>query len=227
MDKINCRINFNVMGMNLADYARQRYKGKTVVSKNYLCKLNKIVKLVGRCQTVLDLGCGDGELVEELKARGNFNFAMGVDLDKGDFQVDLQHQALPFRNNYFEVITAIELIEHIWDVDRLLQDIKRVLTKDGKLIISTPNLCSLGRRLMMLIGRNPYVENFLYPTDAGHVKHYTIKDFKYLLLKNGFIIEKIVGDCVMVNKRLFSSKLGDWLPSLSRSMIVVCRPIKY
>ncbi len=209
----------------LSEYARQRYKESVVMSKNYLSKLNKIVKLVGYGTRVLDIGCGDGVLAKMFMDKSNH--VTGVDLDKGNVQIDLQYEELPFGNGWFDTVTAIELIEHIWDVNRLLKDIKRVLAKHGKLIISTPNLCSLGRRLMMLIGRNPYVENFLYPTDAGHVKHYTIKDFKYLMRKNGFIVEKVLGDCVMINKHLFSSRLGDWFPSLSRSMVFVCRPIKY
>ena len=209
----------------MSEYARQRYKKPVVMSKNYLSKLNKIVKLVGYEIRVLDLGCGDGTLMRML--RDNDCYVEGVDLDRGSVRLDLQKDTLPFENGYFGVVTAIELIEHIWDVNRLLKDIKRVLAKHGKLIISTPNLCSLGRRLMMLIGRNPYVENFLYPTDAGHVKHYTIKDFKYLMKKNGFMVDKVLGDCIMINKHLFSSRLGDWFPSLSRSMVFVCRPIKY
>ncbi len=210
--------------INLTKYARERYREPVVMSKNYWSKLDKIVELVGYNAKVLDLGCGDGLLGRMLMSNGNY--IAKIDLDKGDFKVDLQKDKIPFEDKYFDIVTAIELIEHIWDVDRLLKDIKRVLTKDGRLIISTPNLCSLGRRLMMLIGRNPYVENFLYPNEAGHVKHYTIKDFKYLMKKNGFMVDKVLGDCIMINKYLFSSKLGDWFPSLSRSMVFVCKPIK-
>ena len=46
---------------------------------------------------------------------------------------------LPFGSDEFDVIIAFQLIEHVVDADALLQDIRRVLRKDGLLLMTTPN----------------------------------------------------------------------------------------
>ena len=209
------------MQEDLTRIAKERYGKSVMVKKNYLDKLYYISDLVGNGGRVLDLGSGSGLLATLMMRNNNVTT---VDLHNADFVVDLQREPLPFAES-FNTVTCIELIEHIWAVDRLLKDIYRVLQKDGKLIISTPNLASLGRRLLMLCGVNPYVENFLRPQEAGHVKHYTLKEFKYILEENEFIVDNIVGDCVMFSNsgEVYSNALGKMFPKLSRSLIAVCR----
>ena len=47
---------------------------------------------------------------------------------------------LPFENDIFDIVVSFETIEHLDDQEKFLQEIKRVLRKDGLLIISTPNV---------------------------------------------------------------------------------------
>lgn len=203
----------------ITEYARKRYTENTKPSKNWLAKQRLIVELAGKGNDILDIGCGDGSLTEPLKKD---NRVWGVDLNFGNIRVDLQTGNLPFNDKSFGVVIASEIIEHIWDNRRLLKEIRRVLVPQGKLIISTPNLASLGRRFLLLRGQNPFVENFLYPDEAGHVKHYTIKDFSYLLTSCGYSISKILSDVVMLPWGFFSISLARRFPSLGRSMVFVC-----
>lgn len=49
---------------------------------------------------------------------------------------------LPFKKQSFDLIVALETIEHIPDIASFLQEINRVLKKKGRIIIVSPNLCS-------------------------------------------------------------------------------------
>lgn len=197
--------------LDLYEYAKKRYKEPTVYDKSGIKKIRFIKSLIPCVGDVLDLGGGDVPLGERLDTS----------------EVNLQDCDFPYTDETFMTVVASEIIEHILDVDSFLQEIKRVLYRRGTLIVSTPNLASLGRRLMLLCGRNPYVENFLYPNEAGHVKHYTIKDFRYLMNKNGFKITYLTGDCVVFspNGKLYSVWLARLFPTLSRSMIAVCESL--
>lgn len=220
---------------DLKKYALQRYdKYREEIGRSALFKFHLISKLIGNNKIVLDLGCGDGFLSRMIKTKNNK--VVGLDLihDKlkaiqsNDIKcvtANLQGFYLPFRDNCFDVVVASEIIEHIWDCNFFLHEIKRVLKPKGGYIITTPNLASLGRRLMLLFGRNPFVENFLYPQDSGHLKHFVKKDFEYLLKKNGFIIKKIFSDVVIFsnNGKLFSRQLAKIFPNLGRSIIAVGR----
>ena len=202
----------------LTAHAKRRYKGKTLYSKNALEKFNLINSLVGSGNNVLEVACGDGTLSEMMSKN---NQVTGIDID----DCDLQKDSLPYCNNSFNVVVASEIIEHIWDCDRFLQDIRRVLKPGGRLIITTPNLASLGRRLMLLKGTSPYVDNFIYPDEAGHIKHFTQKDFGYLLEKNGFTVENWWSDVVNFtsNGKRYSAVLATFFPRLGRSIIAECK----
>lgn len=95
----------------------------------------------------LDLGCGEGFYSEYLKEKGYFT--IGVDNNeemlervrgKYDelFNLDVQKE-LPFRSNSFEIILALEVLEHLENPVKTIKEINKVLKKNGKAIISVPN----------------------------------------------------------------------------------------
>lgn len=66
-------------------------------------------------------------------------------------QYDL-NKGIPFDDEFFNVVWAAEIIEHLLDTDLLLNECHRVLREDGVLLISTPNLASLINRVRLLFG---------------------------------------------------------------------------
>jgi len=102
---------------------------------------------------ILDLGCGEETYIEHLLKKNNNNNFYGVDIS--DFVIDLHKKTyqdyrnveftacpaedLHFEKNYFDLIICDELIEHVPKAEILLDEIGRVIKKDGMLIISTPN----------------------------------------------------------------------------------------
>jgi len=84
---------------------------------------------------------------------------------------------LDFKDHFFDAVISFETIEHINDYELFLLEIKRVLKKDGILIISTPN-------------KNIASPKLTTPLHDYHVREWSLDEFKELLLRY-FSIEKI------------------------------------
>lgn len=112
---------------------------------------------------VLDVGCGAGPALRFLAARGQE--AVGVDLiyyplaeaqhlvaTKGLVQADVG-ATLPFANDSFDLLLLSEIVEHLSDEQPLLRECYRVLRRDGRVVVTTPNLWDARRTLAPVTGR--------------------------------------------------------------------------
>lgn len=96
---------------------------------------------------ILDAGCGEGALLNELYKRGYTNLH-GIDInkdrfllkDRSDFRETDLNEKLPFKSGGFDFIFSIETLEHIESPYNAIREFHRLLNKGGKLIISAPNL---------------------------------------------------------------------------------------
>ncbi|MCL5434981.1 MAG: class I SAM-dependent methyltransferase [Patescibacteria group bacterium] len=201
----------------------------------YLEKLYFILRTVGSKKRVLDIGCNDGYVGEKLLARENDVY--GIDISEKELKIagkkglkvkniDVENQELPYASGFFDVVILADIIEHVFDTDMLLKKCSRVLKRGGRLIVTTPNIASFGRRLMLLFGISPFAEYSLeLPTNGlpsvGHIRYYTSATLKNQLQHNGFKDIKIEGD--KINFGIFKSKsLGKFLPSLSIMLMASC-----
>jgi 2-polyprenyl-3-methyl-5-hydroxy-6-metoxy-1,4-benzoquinol methylase len=117
---------------------------------------------------VLDLGAGTGAWVNRLRAAGykvtaferpNGGYSGSVPLVEGDLNRDF---AAEFGETRFDLLTCIEVIEHVENPRHLLRNAQRLLSRDGLILITTPNIQSTAGRLRFLwtgefrhFGRDP------------------------------------------------------------------------
>lgn len=129
---------------------------------------------------------------------------LGIIAKKADAQ-----KRLPFKNNYFDIVSANQIIEHLLDVDKFMSEIFRVLKPGGYLIIATENLSSWHNIFALILGwqafsqhiskikniGNPFrlssFEN--YDPHGMHIKIFTPRGLKELSLLHGFKVIKTFG----------------------------------
>jgi SAM-dependent methyltransferase len=110
-------------------------------------KIQRTLELINavkqRC--VLDIGCGKGIFSKHL-ASSNTVYACDLDDFYNEFKdtkvVFIQHdiqEGLPFKDKFFDVVLASHILEHLKDVEFVLDEIHRVLKNNGILIIGLPN----------------------------------------------------------------------------------------
>jgi methionine biosynthesis protein MetW len=118
---------------------------------------------------VLDIGCGNGFFLAELDRRHDLR-ARGWELTGVDYSPAVlvearQHpyafercnleEGIPFPDASFDIVTASELIEHIYNPDHLLSEIHRILRPGGRAVLTTPNLQAWYNRALFVAGVQP------------------------------------------------------------------------
>ncbi len=100
---------------------------------------------------VLDLGCGKGRIARRLEGYGAR--VVGLDLSMrmiaeavGLPRVRGSARALPFADGAFDAVVAVEVFEHLGDVDAAIAEACRVLKAGGRLIVVDKNAASLDAR---------------------------------------------------------------------------------
>lgn len=161
--------------------------------------------------TVLDLSCGDGEILTQLQAEGcrcrgtryrPDDYILEHPAPPGTLQIDDQVdllQPLPYDSASFDVVLLIEVLEHLERHDQILFEAARVLQPGGRLIFSTPNIQRLHSRWhFFLTGTHKLIRRPVgwdVPVDAWYSYHIRPVDFPTLhtqLYQAGFQIKQLV-----------------------------------
>lgn len=142
-----------------------------------------------RCKgRILDLGCGTGYGTKILSGKSNEIYGIDVSQKAIDYAKKVypgpqytccSAEKLPFEDNYFDAITAFEVIEHVQNPEKALDEVYRVLKKEGNLFISTPNPRRLDKKIKHLLFRKPYPEKVR--PNIYHIKEFYYDEFLNLL----------------------------------------------
>ncbi|MFH0924034.1 MAG: class I SAM-dependent methyltransferase [bacterium] len=136
-------------------------------AENIKTSLRYTFKKIGKADfKVLDLGCGNGSLIEILSSFDQDFDVYGVEGDKETAKEALRkgikvktanlEKPFPFDDETFDIIHGNQLFEHILNKDRFLLNCGKKLKKNGYLIISTENLCSIANIIALLLGYEPF-----------------------------------------------------------------------
>lgn len=162
---------------------------------------SQIVRRVPRYAQVLELGCGDGSMSRLLRERCEAHI-IGVDHNPDivwqaqrycDYvfteDLDDPHSLDALEGEKFDVITLVDVLEHLQHPEALLQRLKPLLLDEGQILISIPNIAHSSVRLELLNGRFDYESAGIL--DATHLKFFTAESVQALLAEAGFTVNDI------------------------------------
>ena len=152
-----------------------------------------IVDIAKDKKILLDIGCGTGLNANFLKEKGYEIYGIDVSkiaidkFNKKGFKGKIMDisQELEFEENFFDVIFASEVIEHVSYTEGFLKEIKRVLKPGGILYLSTPNSSFWPYRILSLIGFT-----LSQTQHKGHVRFFNKDSLSRTLKDNQFKIER-------------------------------------
>jgi methionine biosynthesis protein MetW len=163
--------------------------------------MQSIAALVPAGSRVLDLGCGDGAMLDYLqRERGCSGYGIeiadanvhacvkrGVDV----IQLNLDEGLSMFDDATFDVVLQIDTLQHLRNTEKMLQETARV----GRIgILSFPNFAHWPNRLRIASGRMPVTRALPYEWyDTPNIRVTTHADFEVLARKNGLDILESFG----------------------------------
>ena len=139
--------------------------------------------------TLLDLGCGTGEVLSIISKKKKGCKLYGLDLSEkmlekakkklsdSDTLLVGDSENMPFEDEMFDVLTSTESFHHYPNPQKAVKEIYRVLKKDGKLI-----LCDFWRPFL----KRNFMNLFIRFSKDGDVKIYSEKEIVSMLQNAGF-----------------------------------------
>jgi len=214
-----------------SDYIYSRKESKTTLHA-YIRGLN--IPISSR---IMDFGGGDGRsIAKDFVMKGNqitvadqFDGVVDINIDK--IKVNLDSVWLDSKAEKFDVVFALDVIEHLKEPELGLVSIKAMMGENGVLYASTGNVAFLPVRLMLLMGYFNYGRRGIL--DKTHTRLFTKSSFSRLLRQANFEIKSVHGfgppiaDLIGKKSKVLraldaiSFRLAQWFPSLFAYQILI------
>lgn len=160
---------------------------------------------------ILDVGCGPGIQMQFLTES---NEVYGIDISSPALELaaeqglithrlDVEEQGIPFPDEYFDIVACTDLLEHLFDPQFVLREIRRVLRQDGYAVLAVPNHFFWYMRLRILLGGNlvlPWHKHAETSEEWNyvHIRFFTLYGFEQLVTSTGFSISERFYDVMAV-----------------------------
>ncbi len=150
--------------------------------------------------SILDVGCGKGYTGRFFKDYFQAEYAAGVEIDSKSvvkakeildnaFEVDLNTQPLPFKEDSFDLIICGDILEHLVNPLRLLKNAYTLLRDDGQIVVSLPNIRNWRILFdLVFLGNWEYKDEGIL--DRTHLRFFTKKTAYNLFQEAGFTVVK-------------------------------------
>lgn len=151
---------------------------------------------------VLDVGCGSCQLKNIIPSSMEY---IGADislsnlrLSKGTHRVRCDAQNLPFEDHCFSTIFAYEVLEHLPQPMKLMDEAKRTMKPDAIFVLSTPNNKSIWSKVFL--------------NSKEHIQHFTPETLDNMLASRGFAKKVIPNGVVLPIVKKALKRLSNVLP---------------
>lgn len=171
---------------------------------------------------ILDVGCGTGAWLQRLQAAGFTNLS-GVDADISQTrfagaalgQADLNGSNWGV-NGVFDLITAIEVIEHLDNIGLFLDNVYRHLADTGHFLLTTPNVESMAARLRFMIKGE--LKQFDSIGDQTHLTPLFLHAARRIFTRHGFRISRQWG-YPETGQTVSSRPLVNWVSRIMKTVL--------
>lgn len=162
----------------------------------------EVVELVSpSASRILDIGCASGFLGAALKQRGACE-VWGIEVDptaaaSAQLRLDrviegnLPEVGASLEDETFDTVIMADVLEHVVDTAAMLALARRVMTPEGKLVLSVPNVRHWSVLRMLLGGHWRYQDEGIM--DRTHVRFFTLRSTLATLRHEGFSVEHLAG----------------------------------
>ena len=194
------------------------------------------IELIPRASRVLDIGCATGFMGEYLKKEKDCS-VVGIELGRDealqakkvlDYVIIGNAEDEDVINKVkgkFDVVIASAIIEHLKDPWSALRLWRRLLSKNGLLIVTTSNITHWSTRASILKGNFDYKDYGIL--DNTHLRFFNTKTFPKLVKDSGFNVVKFSIDPVGGGFPKISLFLSKYFPNLfAYQMLIMARADK-
>ena len=185
-------------------------------------KYHQIASFVDEKSYVLDVGCGEGQLGRVLSLKGCLVDGLDINVDRLNdrrkyyqniFLMDIR--SFEKKNSGYNYVVFSDMLEHVENPGEILNSSLKLLSANGKVIISLPNVGYFLNRLGLLFGNWNYTEEGIL--DNTHVRFFTLATAKKFIQLSGYHIRNIEAEVPVINafwKRTVFTLLSRLWPSL-------------
>lgn len=177
---------------------------------------------------VLDVACGSGDWLQAAADRGAL--VSGIDIARRAVAVAARRlpagcfatgvaERLPYGNSRFDLVTCLGSLEHFPDKNAALAEMRRVVHKDGRVLVLVPNADFLTRRLGWFRG----TEQISVREDV-----LSLDEWKTLFERNGFQVVRRWGDLHVLSRGwLMRNGWSGLLPRLVQALALLVWPLRW
>lgn len=163
---------------------------------------------------ILDIGCNTGHLLRTIRENNKQCECWGIDIEPKILTLKIENckfkisdaRTIPFPDNYFTIVFALDTLEHVEDVQKAIDEIYRVLKPNGSVILSGPTETWFYRFCRLLsfqtFEKNTICDKPGFRRNTDH-HFYTVYELENMFLSHNF-------------KRIKTMSLPRFMPELFR-----------
>lgn len=212
--------NYGVNSSNCdADHQRkllendERFKEKWGFSPLYSTFIrHEIISMIEENQDknirVLEVGCACGATLLQIKNKYKNAEIFGIEINEKASEIakcfcdiraeNIESIHLSYEEGYFDYIIFADVLEHLYNPNLVIRNMKKYLKKEGKIIASIPNVMHYSVVMNLINGNWHYEDSGIL--DKTHVKFFTLKEIQNMFANEGYNIELINGKNIGVTE---------------------------